>query len=131
MYGGLGDRHSFGLKDTSQYVAPVAAWNLPSGWTFHVSPGFGLNSNSHGFLLRWDCLTRLPGSASASATLWAGPMKGAWKGQMKACLFALCISATLAAWSALASQDVDKSAKSAGSSVYSEIERRRRSTREA
>src|SRR5258708_24740719 len=53
MYGGLGDRHSFGLRDTSQYVAPVAAWNLPSGWTFRVSPGFGLNDNSHGFLLRW------------------------------------------------------------------------------
>src|SRR5258705_12705194 len=50
-------------------------------------------------------------------------MKGAWKGQMKACLAALCISATLAAWSALASQDVDKSAKSAESSVYSEIEK--------
>lgn len=53
MYGGLGDRHSFGLRDTSQYLAPVAAWNLPSGWTFRVSPGFGLNDNSHGFLLRW------------------------------------------------------------------------------
>ena len=25
-------------------------------------------------------------------------MKGAWEGQMKACLGALCISATLAAW---------------------------------
>src|SRR5258705_3344906 len=50
-------------------------------------------------------------------------MKGAWKGQMKACLVALCISAPLASWSALASQDVDKSAKSAGSSVYSEIEK--------
>jgi hypothetical protein len=53
MYGGLGDRHSFGLRDTSQYLAPVAGWNLPSGWTLHVSPGFGLNDNSHGFLLRW------------------------------------------------------------------------------
>jgi len=61
MYGGLGDRHSFGLKDTSQYVAPVAAWNLPSGWTFHVSPGFGLNSNSHGFLLRWGLSYEIAG----------------------------------------------------------------------
>ena len=61
MYGGLGDRHSFGLKDTSQYVAPVAAWNLPSGWTFHVSPGFGLNSNSHGFLLRWGLSYEISG----------------------------------------------------------------------
>jgi hypothetical protein len=29
------------------------AWNLPSGWTFRVSPGFGLNDNSHRLLLRW------------------------------------------------------------------------------
>jgi hypothetical protein len=53
MYGGLGDRYHFGLKDTSQYVAPVVSWNLPSGWNLKVSPGFGLNENSHGFLLRW------------------------------------------------------------------------------
>jgi len=42
---------------------------------------------------------------------------------MKACMAALSISATLAAWSAVASQDVDKSAKSAKPSVYSEIEK--------
>jgi len=53
MYGGLGDRYSFGLHDTSQYLAPVVAWNLPSDWTFRLSPGFGLNDNSHRFLLRW------------------------------------------------------------------------------
>ena len=33
--------------------APVVAWNLPSDWTFRLSPGFGLNDNSHQFLLRW------------------------------------------------------------------------------
>jgi len=53
MYGGLGDRHDFGLHDTSHYLAPVAAWNLPSGWTVRLSAGFGLNDNSHRFLLRW------------------------------------------------------------------------------
>ena len=53
MYGGLGDRHDFGLHQTSHYLAPVAAWNLPSGWTLKVSPGFGLNEQSHGFVLRW------------------------------------------------------------------------------
>jgi hypothetical protein len=53
MYGALGDRYHLGLHDTSQYVAPVAAWNLPSGWTLRVSPGFGLNDNSHRFLMRW------------------------------------------------------------------------------
>ena len=53
MYGGLGDRYNFGLRNTSHYLAPVAAWNLPSGWTLRLSPGFGLNDNSHRFLLRW------------------------------------------------------------------------------
>lgn len=53
MYGGLGDRYTFGWKDTSHYIAPVLAWNLPSGWTVRVSQGFGLNDNSHRFLTRW------------------------------------------------------------------------------
>jgi len=53
MYGGLGDTQSFGLHDTSHYLAPAVAWNLPSGWTVRISPGFGLNDNSHGVLLRW------------------------------------------------------------------------------
>ena len=53
MYGGLGDRASFGLHDTSQYVAPGLAWNLPSGWTLRIEPTFGLNGTSHQFLLRW------------------------------------------------------------------------------
>lgn len=53
MYGGLGDRYHFGLPDTSHYLAPVVAWNLPSDWTIRFSPGFGLNQNSHRFLLRW------------------------------------------------------------------------------
>lgn len=52
MYGGLGDRHAFGLKDTSHYVAPTVALRAPSGMVFKLSPGFGLNSNSHGFTLR-------------------------------------------------------------------------------
>lgn len=53
LYGGLGDTESFGLHETSHYLAPVAAWNLPSGWTVRLSPGFGLNDNSHRLLLRW------------------------------------------------------------------------------
>ena len=53
LYGGLGDAQSFGLHETSHYLAPVVAWNLPSGWTLRLSPGFGLNGNSHRFLLRW------------------------------------------------------------------------------
>jgi hypothetical protein len=61
MYGGLGDRYSFGLKDTSHYLAPAVAWNLPSGWTLRLSPGFGLNDNSHQFLLRWGVSREING----------------------------------------------------------------------
>lgn len=53
MYGGLGDAVSPGLNETSHYLAPAVAWNLPSGWTMRMSPGFGLNDNSHRLLLRW------------------------------------------------------------------------------
>ena len=52
MYGGLGDRYSFGLHDTSHYLGPVLAWNFSSDWTLRISPGFGLNDNSHRFLFR-------------------------------------------------------------------------------
>lgn len=53
MYGGLGDRYSFGLKDTSHYVAPVLSWDVPHGPSIKLSPGFGLNDYSHGFLMRF------------------------------------------------------------------------------
>jgi hypothetical protein len=53
MYGGLGERYSFGLRDTSHYLAPVIEWRIPGSATFKLSPGFGLNRNSHGFLFRF------------------------------------------------------------------------------
>lgn len=53
MYGGLGDRYTPGLHNTSQYIAPVTAWSLPNGTTFKISPGFGLNHNSIGFMMRF------------------------------------------------------------------------------
>jgi hypothetical protein len=72
MYGGLGDRHHFGLHDTSHYLAPVLAWNLPSGWTLRISPGFGLNDNSHRFLLRWGVSREITGFASMVSRLFGG-----------------------------------------------------------
>jgi hypothetical protein len=72
MYGGLGDRYSFGLRDTSQYLAPVVAWNLPSGWTVRVSPGFGLNDNSHGFLLRWGLSYEISGFREMVGKVFGG-----------------------------------------------------------
>ena len=53
MYGGLGDRYSFGLNRTSHYLAPTASWEIPNGPTLKISPGFGLNDYSHGFLFRF------------------------------------------------------------------------------
>src|SRR5207302_2211106 len=53
MYGGLGERYSFGLRDTSHYLAPVVEWRVPGGTTFKLSPGFGLNGNSQRFLFRF------------------------------------------------------------------------------
>jgi hypothetical protein len=72
MYGGLGDQNSFGLKDTSQYLAPVMAWNLPSGWTLRLSPGFGLNSNSLPLLLRWGISREISGFDEMVSHLFRG-----------------------------------------------------------
>jgi hypothetical protein len=70
MYGGLGDRHSFGLHDTSHYFAPVVAWNLPSDWTLWLSAGFGLNDNSHRLLLRWGVSREITGFGSMVKNLF-------------------------------------------------------------
>jgi hypothetical protein len=72
IYGGLGDRYSFGLKDTSHYLAPVIAWNLPSGWTLRLSPGFGLNDNSHRFLLRWGISREISGFGEMVTRMFGG-----------------------------------------------------------
>jgi hypothetical protein len=72
MYGGLGDRHSFGLHNTSHYLAPVLAWNLPSDWTIRLSAGFGLNDQSHRFLLRWGLSREITGFSSMVSHLFGG-----------------------------------------------------------
>jgi hypothetical protein len=72
MYGGLGDHHHFGLRDTSHYLAPAVAWNLPSGWTLRLSPGFGLNDSSHGFLLRWGLSREISGFGTMAGRLFGG-----------------------------------------------------------
>jgi hypothetical protein len=72
MYGGLGDRPSFGLHQTSHYLAPVVAWNLPSNWSVRLSPGFGLNDNSHQFLLRWGVSREFSGFGSMLVSWFGG-----------------------------------------------------------
>jgi len=53
LFGGLGTRYNFGLKQTSQYAAPTVAFNAPHGLTFKFSPEFGLNDNSARVLFRF------------------------------------------------------------------------------
>lgn len=72
LYGGLGDRYSFGLKDTSHYLGAGLAWNLPTGWTFRIEPTFGLNDNSHQFLLRWGVSREFSGFGSMVSGLLRG-----------------------------------------------------------
>ena len=72
MYGGLGDRYSFGLHDTSHYLAPGLAWNFPSGWTLRIEPTFGLNGNSHQFMLRWGASYEIAGFGQKVAQLFRG-----------------------------------------------------------
>jgi hypothetical protein len=72
MYGGLGDHYAFGLRETSQYLAPVFAWNIPSGWTLRVSPTFGLNDTSHQFMMRWGIAREIPGFGSVVKRVFGG-----------------------------------------------------------
>ena len=72
MYGGLGDTQHLGLPDTSHYLAPAIAWNLPSDWTFRLSSGFGLNDNSHRLLLRWGVSREFSGFGALVRQLFGG-----------------------------------------------------------
>jgi len=72
MYGGLGNVKSPGLHETSHYLAPVGAWNLPAGWTLRLSPGFGLNGNSHQFLLRWGASREISGFGGMMHRIFRG-----------------------------------------------------------
>lgn len=72
MYGGLGDRQHFGWRETSHYLAPALGWNWPSGWTLRISAGFGLNDNSHRFLLRWGVSREISGFGAMVGKLFGG-----------------------------------------------------------
>jgi hypothetical protein len=74
MYGGLGDAQSPGLHETSHYLAPVVAWNLPSDWTIRLASGFGLNDNSHRLLLRWGLSREFSGFGQTVARLLRGQL---------------------------------------------------------
>lgn len=61
FYGGLGTTRQLTLSHTSQYVAPILSWQLPSGATFSISPGWGITSAAHPFLLRWGVSYEISG----------------------------------------------------------------------
>lgn len=46
MYGGLGDRYTLGLHNTSHYFGPTINWKSPWSTTLSFSPQFGLNDFS-------------------------------------------------------------------------------------
>jgi len=54
MYGGLGDRYSFGTRFTSHYLGPTINWSAPNGMTLSFSPQFGLNDFSIPRLYRFS-----------------------------------------------------------------------------
>lgn len=60
LYGGLGDRYSFGLKQTAHYAGPSLALNAPNGFTYKFSPQFGLNDNAAGVLWRFGVSYEIP-----------------------------------------------------------------------
>src|SRR5271157_130831 len=72
LYGGLGDRYSFGLHNTSHYLGTGLAWNLPSGWTFRFEPTFGLNDKSHQFLMRWGVSREFSGFGNMVSGMFKG-----------------------------------------------------------
>lgn len=53
MFGGLGTRYAFGLKDTEHYAGPTLALVTPHGMTYKLSPEFGLDANSAGVIWRF------------------------------------------------------------------------------
>jgi len=61
FFGGLGTSWNFTTAGTSHYAAPIVKWHLPHGVSFRVSPAFGLNGNSHAFLLRWGVSYEIDG----------------------------------------------------------------------
>lgn len=60
FYGGLGTRHNFTTKGTSQYAAPVLAWSIGTGVTLRISPTIGLTHGSIPYLMRFGVSYEIP-----------------------------------------------------------------------
>lgn len=75
MYGGLGTHDDFGVRGTSQYVAPTVAWTLANGTTLRVSPGFGVTDTSAHLLLRFGISYEVAQFGRAAQKLFRGGSK--------------------------------------------------------
>jgi len=53
LYGGAGTWDKFTIRGTSQYIAPILQWTLPSSTRIHISPGWGLTDQSVRMLFRF------------------------------------------------------------------------------
>jgi hypothetical protein len=60
MYGGLGDRYTPGLHQTSHYLSPTLQWLSHGGTALTLGPAFGLNANSAGLLVRMKFAYEFP-----------------------------------------------------------------------
>ncbi len=70
LYGGLGVWGNVTLRDTSQYVAPVLVWNLPSETKIRVSPGWGLTDQSVRTLFRFGVFQEVDNIARTMGKLF-------------------------------------------------------------
>jgi len=59
VYGGLGTWSKFTFRGTSQYIAPLFLWTLPSETVIRFSPGWGMTDNSVGTLFRFSVSTEI------------------------------------------------------------------------
>jgi hypothetical protein len=73
VYGGLGTHSSFGLKETSHYVAPTVAWTSAGGTTFKISPAFGVTETSARFLLRLSATYEIAQFGRAARKIFKAP----------------------------------------------------------
>ena len=74
MYGGLGDRHSFGLHNTSHYMLRRfwrGACPRIGACTSPQDSGFGVNDTSRRFILRWGVSRDIDGFGAAIRRLFA------------------------------------------------------------
>ena len=81
MNGGLGDRYTPGLHNTSQYLGPTMNWRSPFGATLSFSPQFGLNDFSLPRLFRFGVSYEVDQGFSRMGFLHRGPLHKSQEGQ--------------------------------------------------